>query len=96
MAKLEYSKDALEDIERLVDFLMDLDLLSALSTFDIVDDGVQLLKRHPEIGCLVGAGKRELVISRGNTGYIAIYEFDKLVNTIVVLAVKHQREDQFN
>ena len=97
MTKLEYSNAAMVDIERLVNFLMDVDLVAALDTFDIIDDGLHLLKRHPEIGRMVGAeGKRELVISRGNTGYIAIYAFDKLANIVVVLAVKHQRENRAN
>lgn len=95
MAKLEYAKNALDDIERLVDFLIDSDLAAAVNTFNIIDDGIQLLKRHPEIGRLVGGGKRELVISRGNTGYIAVYAFDKLLNVVVVLAIRHQREGEF-
>lgn len=96
MAKFEYSQHALADIDRLVNFLMDVDLEVALETFNVIDDGVRLLTRHPEIGRLVGGGKRELVISRGRTGYVAIYEFDKWINTVVVLAIKHQREDLFN
>lgn len=96
MAKFEYSQHALADIERLVNFLIEVDLDGALETFSVIDDGVRLLTRHPEIGRLVGGGKRELVISRGRTGYIAIYEFDKWTNTVLVLAIKHQREDLFN
>jgi len=97
MAKLEYSNTAMADIERLVNFLIEVDVAVALNTFDIIDDGLQLLKRHPEVGRQVDTGgKRELVISRGNTGYIAIYAFDKLVNVVVVLALKHQRESGFN
>ncbi len=94
MAKLEYAKNALNDIDRLVDFLIDSDLTAALGTFNIIDDGIQLLKRHPEIGRLVDGGKRELVISRGKTGYVAVYAFDKLVNVVVVIAIKHQREEK--
>jgi mRNA-degrading endonuclease RelE of RelBE toxin-antitoxin system len=41
-------------------------------------------------------GKRELVISRGRTGYIAIYELDKLTDIVVILAIKHQRENAFH
>lgn len=97
MAKLEYSLDALVDIERLIDFLIDADAVAAVAVFDIIEDGVQVLKRHPEIGRSVSSrSMRELVISRGSTGYIAIYEFDKLLNTVVILAVKHQREEDFN
>jgi plasmid stabilization system protein ParE len=96
MAKFEYSQDALADIERLVDYLIDVNLEVALEAFNVIDDGVRLLTRHPEIGRQLGGGKRELVISRGRTGYIAIYAFDKWINTVAVLAIKHQREDLFN
>ena len=96
MAKFEYSQDALADIECLVDYLIDVNLEVALEAFNVIDDGVRLLTRHPEIGRQLGGGKRELVISRGRTGYIAIYAFDKWINTVAVLAIKNQREDLFN
>lgn len=35
---------------------------------------------------------RELVISRGNTGYLALYIYDKDADAASVLAVRHQRE----
>ena len=94
MAKLEYSLNALHDIKRLVDFLIDSDIISALENFDIIDEAVQILRRHPDIGrSTSSAGKRELVISRVKTGYVAIYKLDKLVDIVVILAIKHQRED---
>ena len=97
MAKLEYAQGALADIKRLVDFLIDIDTNAALETFDIIDEAIQVLRRHPDIGRTThSAGKRELVISRGKTGYVAIYKFDKLTDIVVILAIKHQREDGFN
>ena len=96
MAKLEYSLNALSDIKRLVEFLIDNDVIAALETFDIIDEAVQVLRRHPDIGrSTSSAGKRELVISRGKTGYVAIYKLDKLADIVVILAIKHQREDNF-
>lgn len=97
MTKLEYSQNALADITRLVEFLMDSDIVAALETFDIIDEAIQILKRHPDIGRMPHTnGKRELVISRGRTGYIAIYELDKLTDIVVILAIKHQRENAFH
>ena len=97
MIKLEYSQQALGDIHRLVTFLIDTDILAALDTFDVIDEAIQVLKRHPDIGRITSTtAKRELVISRGRTGYIAVYEFDKLTGIIVILAIKHQRENEFN
>jgi plasmid stabilization system protein ParE len=97
VTKLEYSQNALADIKRLVEFLMDSDIVAALETFDIIDEAIQILKRHPDIGRMPHTnGKRELVISRGRTGYIAIYELDKLTDIVVILAIKHQRENAFH
>jgi len=97
MTKLEYSQNALADIKRLVAFLIESDVIAALETFDIIDEAIQILKRHPDIGRVTQVnGKRELVISRGRTGYIAVYELDKLIDIVVILAIKHQREDEFH
>ena len=53
-----------------------------------------MLETHPEIGRKVSAGSplRELVISRGQAGYIALYEYSPAVNRIRILAVRRQRE----
>lgn len=97
MNKLEYSQQALADIKCLVSLLIENDISAALDTFDIIDEAIQVLKRHPNIGRATSTlAKRELVISRGRTGYIAVYEFDKLTGIIIILAIKHQRENEFN
>jgi hypothetical protein len=35
---------------------------------------------------------RELVISRGRTGYVALYDWLEAVDAVVILALRHQRE----
>jgi hypothetical protein len=40
----------------------------------------------------VESGLRELVISRGKTGYVALYDYIAATGTIIVFAVRHQRE----
>lgn len=35
---------------------------------------------------------RELVISHGRTGYVALYDWLEAIDTVVVLALRHQRE----
>ncbi len=93
MIKLAYHFAAQQDIVRLVDFLIETDINAALKTFAIIDDGVSLLVNHPQIGRpTVENSLRELVISRGSTGYVALYEFNELLELVIVLRVKHQRE----
>ncbi len=97
MVNIVYHDSALKDLARLVDFLMAQDADAALATFSIIEDGILLLKNHPEIGRPTEQSDlRELVISRGRTGYIALYAFDELTEMIIILRVKHQRETVFN
>lgn len=96
MIKLSYQLAAQQDIVRLVDFLIETDIEAALETIAVIENGVSLLVKHPKIGRPTEANHlRELVISRGSTGYIALYEFDELLELVIVLRVKHQREADF-
>jgi len=97
MVKIEYSQDAQEDIVRLALFLLTVSPDSASDLFDVMEDGVMILSRHPKVGRLVTeSGLRELVISHGKSGYIALYKFDELTQSVLIVAIKHQREDEFH
>ena len=54
------------------------------------------LERHPLIGRPVDDYLRELVISRGKSGYVAIYSYEQYKNMILVLVIRHQRETGLN
>lgn len=90
--KLVYSKRALDDLERLTDFLAETDPLAAAETIGLIEEAVVLLKRHPLIGRSVEHELRELVISRGRTGYVALYSFEETQEAVLILAIRHQRE----
>lgn len=92
MARLIYAAQALGDFERLTDFLLTSDPQAAAATVELIDEAVTLLKRHPLIGRPVEHGLRELVISRGRTGYLALYDFDAAQDVVAILAIRHQRE----
>jgi len=92
LAALVYSAKALADLERLTDFLLESDPRAAVESIDLIEEAVILLKRHPLIGRIVEHGLRELVISRGRTGYVALYSFEEAQETVLVLAIRHQRE----
>lgn len=92
MARLIYSTRALDDLERVADFLIDTDPAAAAATVDLITEAVAILARHPLVGRPAEHGLRELVISRGRTGYIALYSFEEAQDRILILAVRHQRE----
>ncbi len=83
---------ALDDLERLTDFLRDSDPLAAAATAVVIADGLRVLARHPLIGRPLENGKRELLIYRGRAGYVAQYRYDPMSERVVVLAIRHQRE----
>lgn len=80
------------DLDRLALFLLESSPSEAEKTFQLVDDALMLLALHPEVGRTTGGGLRELIISRGRTGYVALYVFDEVSDEVWVLAVRHQRE----
>lgn len=92
MARLIYSEVALADFERLTDFLLECDQAAAQGTVQLIEEAVQVLRNHPLIGRPVEAGLRELVISRGRTGYVALYSFEPADDAVLLLAIRHQRE----
>lgn len=95
MVRLLWDKGALEDLERLADFLAKDDRAAAEATFDLIEEAVDVLASHPLIGPRVSGELRELVISRGRTGYIALYQYYPDFERVTVRAIRHQREAGF-
>ena len=95
MTRLVLAPRAAEDLKRLADFLLATEPEAASETGAILISGLQVLKHHPLVARAVEHGYRELVISRGRTGYVALYAYNALRDTAVVLAIRHQRESGF-
>lgn len=94
MAKISYSGQALANLEHISDFLSE-NGQDALEALDLIDEAIAILERHPFIGRPAEAGMRELVISQGKTGYVALYTHEQAHDAILVLAIRHQREAGF-
>lgn len=95
--------EAEADLLRLFDFLIE-QALASDDDLDIADQAVgairaalQALERFPFSCRKVGPGPflRELVIPFGHTGYVALFEIVD-PTTVVVGAVRHQREDDYH
>lgn len=87
-----YTERALSDLVRLTDFLLQAEPAAALGTVDLITEAVQVLENHPLIGRSTEQQLRELVISRGKSGYVALYSYELEQDTVLVLSVRHQRE----
>ena len=92
MTRWLISHDAAQDLEELVDFLRTHQADYAVETIDLILNALNILEQHPRIGRLVQNQLRELIISRGKTGYVALYEYDEAADVVLVLANRHQRE----
>lgn len=92
MARVIYAAPALADLDRLTDFLVQTDATAALETVGLITEAMQVLENHPLIGRPAEQGLRELVISRGKSGYLALYSYELDQDAVLVLAIRHQRE----
>ena len=92
MAEVVYSRHAFADLERLADFLIKDAPEAAVTAIDVIRDGIEILERHPFVGRPCEEGLRELLISYGKNGYVALYSYEQSQDVVLVLAICHQRE----
>jgi len=92
VARVVYSRHALANLERAFAFLAENDPDAAAAAAEAIQSAVEVLVRHPLIGRRVGGDLRELVISFGRTGYVALYRFVPARDEVRMLAFRHQRE----
>ena len=95
MTRWVLSAAAADDLDQLVDFLLAELPHEAVRTVDLITHALAILEQHPKVGRPVQHGLRELVISRGITGYLALYEYDEAADVVLVLALRHQREQDY-
>jgi plasmid stabilization system protein ParE len=95
--RVRFAPRAADDLQRLFDFLADEDLLAAERARAAIEQAIELLRSFP-FACRKALPDnpflRELVIEFGHSGYVALYEIED-TNTVTVLAVRHQREEDF-
>jgi plasmid stabilization system protein ParE len=87
---------AADDLDRLADFLLERAPAEAAATVDLVVDALGILASHPNVGRPLSQGLRELVISRGRSGYLALYQYDEAADLVLVLALRHQGENDYH
>lgn len=95
VAEVVYSARSLQDIERAFQFLRTESPASALEAVTAIQSAVDNLRAHPLIGRRVEGELRELVISYGRTGYVALYRFVVSQDEVRILALRHQKEIGF-
>ena len=92
MAEVVYSRRAFSDLERLADFLVRDAPKAVSAAIEVIRDGIEILERHPLVGRPCEEGLRELLISYGKSGYVALYSYEQRQDVVLILALRHQRE----
>jgi plasmid stabilization system protein ParE len=92
VAQVVYAANALANLERAFEFLRREDAAVAEAAARAITTAVETLALHPLIGRPIRSDLRELVISFGRTGYLALYRFLPLRDEVRILAIRHQRE----
>jgi plasmid stabilization system protein ParE len=92
LPSLRFTEEGARDLARVAEFLFLEDPSVSGRVFALVLHGLQVLEVHPLIGRPGDVPYRELVISHGRTGYIALYELDAANDQVIIHGIRHQRE----
>jgi toxin ParE1/3/4 len=92
MSRIIVAPKVKDDFDRIFDFLLDHAPEYASLRIGAIVSAIDVLALSPLIGRPVALGQRELIISTGASGYLALYRYDPAQDTVFVLAVRSQRE----
>lgn len=96
MSQVIFAPAAIRDLERLREFLRPKNPIAAERAAKAIIQGVQALGELPRIGRPIEDMPEEFrdwLIDFGDSGYVARYRIDG--DTVVVLAIRHQKEAGF-
>jgi plasmid stabilization system protein ParE len=97
--RVRFTAAAREDLRRLFEFLADNEPAAAERAYEVIEKALDLLAIFPFTCRKAVDGDspflRELVIPFGSGGYVALFEIEDR-QTVSVLAVRHQREDDYH
>ena len=94
--QVRFTPRARADLRRLYAFFVERDLNAAERALQAITKAVKLLEEFP-FTCRKAKSDnplfREFVIPFGQSGYVALFEIES--EFVTILAVRHQREDDF-
>jgi plasmid stabilization system protein ParE len=96
--RVRYTKAARDDLLRMFAFLLERDLQAATQAREAIGKSIAFLQQFP-FSCRKAQPDnpflREMVIPFGAAGYVALFEIEDS-KTVTVLAIRHQREDDYH
>lgn len=96
MPQIRFAPAAVQDLQRLREFLKPKNPKAAQRAGQAIVKAVQVLGSQPQLGRPVAdmvEGFREWIIDFGDSGFVARYRVE--ADVVVILAVRHQREAGF-
>lgn len=99
-----FSREAGEDLERLFDHALERELNSPTGDLDVPGRAIQAIRQacellaHSPFSCRkVGENTfvRELIISFGGSGYVALFEIHD-AQQVIIGAIRHQLESDYH
>jgi plasmid stabilization system protein ParE len=94
---VRYTGEARADLIRLYQFLIEQDPAAAGRALETIRKGADMLESFPFTCRKVDLDNpylRELVVPFGNTGCVALFEIEG-EQVVTILAIRHQREDDY-
>jgi plasmid stabilization system protein ParE len=92
MPRVELAPEVLEDFDRIFEHFATYQDAKAAERIEEIMQAIDVLAVNPLIGRPAANGKRELVIGRKVSGFLALYQYIDVIDTVFVLAVRSQRE----
>ena len=94
MSRLIITEGAATGLEYCRKFLADKNPAAMTRAAQVIEQHFSLLESAPEIGRPFNdlPELRELIIPFGDSGYVALYRFEKINDSVYILAFRHQKE----
>jgi plasmid stabilization system protein ParE len=96
--RVRYTAGARRDLLRLYEFLLDRDMAAAERALEALRKSTEILEEFPFTCRKADPSNpflRELIVPFGSSGYVVLFEIDD-ATTVTILAVRHQREDDYH
>ena len=96
MPQIIFTEKARSDIEKLKNFLIKKNKSAAIEAIFAIRHEIEILQNLPLAGRSVDDSElRELIIPFGSSGYIVLYKNDFKRDLVIIAAIKHQKEDDY-
>lgn len=97
MSQVIVTAGAIRGLARCKQFLVDKNQLAERRAAQAIKNTFMLLEKYPDMGRPYSEDfeLRELIIEFGDSGYVALYRYNKLEDIVYVLAFRHQKESGY-